>query len=116
MVPQGGTIDNFKANTDYALLGIMVDTRVGVVRIQGVDVGNLGIGVPGEPTQRHVYANFFERLSNATGKPCIPVFNSANKAGILVDATGNQAAITTVATLWMVELQPGAVPLAKSGI
>lgn len=108
--------DNFKANTDYALLGIMCDTRVATIRIQGIDVGNLGIGVPGEPTQRHVYSNYFQRLSNTTGMPCIPVFNSANKTGILIDALGNQAAITTVATLFMVELVPGSVPLAKAGV
>lgn len=115
-ITQNGTIDNFKANTDYALLGVMVDTRVATIRIQGVDVGNLGIGIPGEPTQRHVYQNFFERLSISTGKPCIPVFNSANKTGILVDALGNQAGITTVATFYFVELQPNVVPLAKSGV
>lgn len=110
------TNDNFKANTDYALLGGMVDTRVATVRIQGVDVGNLGVGFPGEPTQRHVTSNFFFRLALSTGKPCIPVFNSANKTGILVDALGNNAAITTVVTLYMVELQPNQVPLAKSGV
>lgn len=115
-VTQNGTIDNFKANTDYALLGAMVDTRVSSVRIQGVDVGNLGIGIPGEPTQRHAYQNFFQRLSNATGKACIPVFNSANRTGILVDVLGNQAAITVVITFFFIELQPNVVPLAKSGV
>lgn len=111
----GGLVDNFKPNTDYALLGMMVDTRVATVRIQGVDIGNLGIGVPGEPTQRHVYENWFQRLSIAVGKPCIPVFNSAGRTSILVDALGNQAAITTVVTLWLVELLAGSVPPAKQG-
>lgn len=114
-ITANGTVDNFKANTDYALLGAMVDTRVSSVRIQGVDVGNLGIGIPGEPTQRHVYQNFFQRLANASGKATIPVFNSANRTGILVDVLGNQAAITTVITFFFVELQPNVVPLAKSG-
>jgi hypothetical protein len=106
------TNDNFKANTDYALLGAMVDTRVGTLRIQGVDTGNLGVGIPGEPTQRHVMSNWFQRLSVAMRRPLIPVFNSANKTAILVDATGNQAAITTVATFYMVELKPGMAPNA----
>lgn len=105
--------DNFKANTDYALLGAMVDTRVGTIRVQGIDVGNLGVGIPGEPTQRHVTSNWFMRLSMSTGLPCIPVFNSANKSGILVDALHNQGAVTTVVTLWMVELQGGIVPMPK---
>ena len=98
------TNDNFKANTDYALLGAMVDTRVGTVRIQGADVGNLGLGIPGEPTQRHVMSNWFQRLSNIYGIPLIPVFNSANKQNILVDATGHTAGITSVVTFYMVEL------------
>lgn len=106
------TNDNFKANTDYALLGVTCDTRVGAIRIQGVDTGNLGIGIPGEPTQRHVYANWFQRLSVAFGKPLIPVFNSANKQAILVDATGHTAAITSVLTFHMVELLPGKAPAA----
>lgn len=98
------TNDNFKANTDYALLGAMVDTRVGTIRIQGADVGNLGIGIPGEPTQRHLMSNYFQRLSDIYSLPLIPVFNSANKTAILVDATGHTAAITTVVTFYMVEL------------
>lgn len=96
--------DNFKANTDYALLGAMVDTRVGCVRIQGADVGNVGIGIPGEPTQRHLMSNYFQRLSQIYNIPLIPVFNSANKSAILIDATGHTAAVTTVVTLYMVEL------------
>lgn len=110
------TNDNFKANTDYALLGGMVDTRVGSIRLQGVDTGNLGVGFPGEPTQRHVTSNWFQRLSTGMRRPLIPVLNSANKSAILIDATGNQAAITTVVTLFMVELRPGMAPAAVQGI
>jgi hypothetical protein len=109
------TNDNFKANTDYALVGGMVDTRVGSVRIQGADVGNLGLGFPGEPTQRHVTSNWFQRLAVNLRKPMIPVFNSANKNAILVDALGNNAAITSVVTLFMVELLPGMAPAAVTG-
>jgi hypothetical protein len=104
--------DNFKANTDYALLGAICDTRVGTIRIQGADVGNLGIGIPGEPSQRHVMSSWFQRLSVAFQKPLIPVFNSANKTAILVDATGHTAAVTSVITFFMVELMPGKAPQA----
>lgn len=104
------TNDNFKANTDYALLGGMVDTRLATVAVRGVDTGNLRVSFPGEPTQRHVTSNFFQRLALSMDLPLIPVFNSANKAAILVDGIGNAAAITSVVTLFMVELQPGKVP------
>ena len=110
------TNDNFKANSDYALLGVTCDTRVGTIRIQGVDTGNLGLGIPGEVTMRHVYANYFQRLSDVYKKPLIPVFNSANKSAILVDATGHTAAITSVLTFHMVELLPGKAPAAAASM
>lgn len=115
-ITNNGANDNFKPNTDYALLGVSVDVRVGTIRIQGIDVGNIGVGIPGEPTQRHVYQNWFQRLTVAVGKPCIPVFNSAGRTGILVDALGNQAAITTIATFWFVEMVANSVAPAKQGV
>jgi hypothetical protein len=103
------TFDNLKANTDYALLGITVDVRCGVVGVRGADIGNLRVGVPGEPTQRHITTNFFQRLTDAYGQPLIPVLNSANKSAIFVDVSGTTGAITVVAELQLVELA------AKSG-
>jgi hypothetical protein len=104
------TFDNFKANTDYALLGGMVDVRKGTVGITGVDSGNLRVGFPAEPTLRAQTANWFVRLSTAFGIPMIPVFNSANKFNITIDATDNQVGGAFVVTLFMVELRAGSVP------
>lgn len=101
------SFDNFKANTDYALIGYMTDTRVCSVRFQGVDTGNLGVGGPGDPSFREIQSSWFTRLSGSFGLPMIPVFNSANKNSILVDATSQQVAVTTVVTAFMVELSPG---------
>lgn len=108
------SFDNFKANTDYALLGITTDSRVATVRIQGVDTGNLGLGVPGEFTVRDLQANWFLRLSNVTGIPMVPVFNSANKSAILLDAVAQQAAVTVVCTCMLVELPANTVKPAGS--
>jgi hypothetical protein len=102
--------DNWKANTDYALIGAVVDTRVGTIRVTGVDSGNIGVGIPGEPTMQDLTSEWFSSLSFAFGLPLIPVFNSANKFNIFVDATGNDTAITTYGTLWFVELAAGSVP------
>lgn len=107
------SFDNFKANTDYALLGALSDTRVTSIRVQGVDTGNLGVGIPGEPTLRGTFSNWFQRLSDATGFNLVPVFNSANKVGILVDAAA-PTVVTAVITLFMVELAAGSVPGATS--
>jgi hypothetical protein len=106
------TNDNFKANTDYALIGGFVDTRICTVGIKGIDTGNLRVSFPGEPTLQPMTADWFARLDQATGIPMIPVFNSQNKAGITVDAVAQQNAVTSVITLMMVELQQGSVPLA----
>lgn len=101
--------DNFKANTDYALLGAQVDTQVTTVRVQGVDTGNLGVGIPGHLAERGIFNNWFMHLSRSTGLALVPVFNSANKFGILVDAQANTA-VTTLITLYLVEMQSGSIP------
>jgi hypothetical protein len=106
------TNDNFKANTDYALVGGFVDTRVATVGVKGIDTGNLRVSFPGEPTLQPFTSDWFARIEQATGIPMIPVFNSQNKAGITVDCVAQQNAVTTVITLMMVELQQGSVPLA----
>ena len=105
------SFDNFKANTDYALMGCLTDVRVATIRVQGVDTGNLGVGIPGEYTMRDLQSAWFVRLSDAYSLPLIPVFNSANKNAILVDAVAQQNAVSVVATLIMVELVPGSVKM-----
>jgi hypothetical protein len=106
------TNDNFKPNTDYAILGVETDVRVGTIGIKGADTGNVRVGIPGEPSVRHVFANWFQRLSKAYSRALIPVFNSAAKGSILVDCTGHTAAITAVLTIHLVELLPGKAPQA----
>jgi hypothetical protein len=100
------TNDNFKANTDYALIGATTDVRIGVIGVRGADVGNLRVPIPAEPSQRHICTNYFARLTAAIGQPMIPVFNSANKFSILCDGTGLTGALTAVVEFQMVELAP----------
>ncbi len=104
--------DLFKANTDYALLGYRVDTRCCVVRWTGIDTGNLGVGGPGEPNISDVTENWFTWLSGYQNLPLIPVFNSANKFGIVTDIMQDQSAAVVVLTSIMVELAPGTIPTA----
>jgi hypothetical protein len=101
--------DTLKANTDYAILGGMTDTRGTAVRIQGVDLGNLGCGFPAEPSIRDVTNEWFCRLAEQFQLPLIPVINSANKTAVLIDVATNQAGGTYINTLNLVELQPGSV-------
>ncbi len=102
--------DTFKANTDYALVGGFVDTRVASVGIKGVDTGNLRVSFPGEPTQQDFTVDWFMRLSAATGIPMVPVINSQNRAAITVDVVAQQAAVAVEVTLVLIELAQGSVP------
>lgn len=96
--------DLMKANTDYALVGYLVDTECAAVRWRGADVANLGIGGPGNETLRHVTAEWFVRLTRATGIPLVPVFNSASKGAILIDAAQDENGADVTVTSIFAEL------------
>lgn len=99
--------DAFKANTDYALLGI--STAIAAcctVRVVGPDWGNLGIGVPGVLEDNDVECDrWFVRLSEVVGLPLIPVMNSANKGLTLVDVAQDENGIDPTICLHWVELK-----------
>ncbi len=106
------TFDLFKANTDYALVGYLVNAEAAAVRFTGIDTGNLGVGGPGSTAatvpERRLTEEWFQRISRLTALPTIPVFNSANKFGITVDAATNENATAVTVTAVMVELAPAA--------
>jgi len=104
------TNDNLIANTDYAILGAMTDTRGNSIGITGVDFGNFRVGVPAEPTIRDETQNWFEQLSVAFNAPYIPVFNSANKAATTVDVSTTATGGTFIINLECVQLAPGVGP------
>lgn len=85
-------VDLLHANTDYALLGYLVLARCGAVRWRGAETGNLGVGGPGEPLNKNVTRNWFVWLSERTGLPLVPVFNSANRASIFIDVMQDESA------------------------
>lgn len=77
------TLDSFKADTDYALLGYTVGTVCGAVAIAGTDTGNLKIGGPGAVDgieNRQFYVN----QANRTGRPYVPIINSNNRGATLL--------------------------------
>lgn len=100
--------DNFKANTDYALVGYQVDVACAAVRFTSPDFSNLGVGGPGimsgaagQTSARWTTSRWFYHLSQQLGIPLIPVFNAANKFGTLVDIVQNNvgAAVNVTAIL-----------------
>lgn len=95
---------SLKANTLYAILGGYTDTEVAAVRYRGPFAGNLGLGFPGEPDIAHVTNDWFVSLSQQLGKPCIPVFNSADRGNTLIDVAGDENAATVLVTTVLAEL------------
>jgi len=100
------TVDNLIANTDYAILGYTLSARCGGVGITGVDTGNLRVGGPGQVDDPVLLQEWFSRLSRLSGIPCIPVINSANKAGITIDIAQDQAGAAVNVALQLVQLVP----------
>ena len=96
--------DLLKANTDYALVGYTCSVAIAGVRWTSVDTGNLGVGGPGLSTSRFLTANWFRFLSDASGFPCIPVLNSANKGGIFIDGFKDENAAAPIIESILVEL------------
>jgi hypothetical protein len=82
-----------KANAEYAVLGYVLDVACTAVAILGPDTGNFQAGGPGITT-RQFTRNWFVDLSEAIGKPTIPVINAQNAGGTqvkVVDSAGATA-------------------------
>jgi hypothetical protein len=82
-VALNSTVDLFKANTYYALIGYIAPVAFGAWSFQGVDIGNLQLGGPGvnNPIDTR---RWFPYMELESGIPSIPIVNSQNKASTLV--------------------------------
>lgn len=82
------TQDQFKANTDYAIVGYAVSAECQTIGIRSSDFGNLRVGGPGciEALETR---EWFVNLSETLRMPAIPVFNAANKSNTTVDLIKN---------------------------
>ena len=96
--------DLLQANTDYAVLGMSTNTECAAVCLRGPDTGNLRVAVPGEPALIHHTNTWFKRLSLQYGLPLIPIINSANKGGTLIDAVNDENAGTANVVIWLAQL------------
>lgn len=97
------TFDQFKANIDYAILGYLTDTAVSTVTVKSADFGNLRVGGPGTNNKIET-RDWFVRLGADSGLPCIPVFNSANKANTIVETVATQTSTAIVVTFVCAQL------------
>lgn len=99
--------DNFIVNRMYAVLGYQVTGSVGAVALRGSDFGNMRVAGPGT-TELIETRNWFVRQSRATQLPYIPVFNSANRASVLVDLCDNAVNPSITVDFYLALLRPGA--------
>lgn len=96
--------DLLQANTDYAVLGMSTNTECAAICLRGPDTGNLRVSVPGEPALVHHTNYWFKRLALAYNLPLIPVINSANKGGTLIDCVNDENAGTANIVIWLAQL------------
>jgi len=97
------TTDNLlHANTDYAVLGIFSDVAISLVALKGIDTGNLRMGASGR-TSTYDTTDYFVKLSEKSGLPCIPVFNAANAPSTYVSTIDVGDATSANVTLFLAE-------------
>lgn len=99
-----GDVDLLKANQDYAVLGMTTNTETAAVCLRGPDTANLRVSVPGEPDLTEDTAWWFRLLSIHYGLPTIPIINSANKGGTLIDVAGDENGGTANVVVWLAEV------------
>ena len=92
-----------KANTDYAVLGATVTLPCTAVYLNGIDTGNLNVGIPGYWNTKDG-ADFFVRKANQYGTPHIPVINSNNAPNISVACSSVTESATSVVTFRLAQL------------
>lgn len=91
------------ANTDYAVLGYDCDVPLAVVGVKGNETGNLRVCGPGPGTSWDT-PDFYVRMSQLTGNPHIPVFNSNNQAAYYISCLANTASVASKVYLILAEL------------
>jgi hypothetical protein len=94
--------DLLKANTDYAVLGMTTDTECAAICLRGPDTGNLRVSVPGEPSLVHHVELLVQAAEPGRyNLPLIPIINSANKGGTLIDCVNDENGGTANVTIWL---------------
>lgn len=98
------TESDLKANMDHAVLGIITDTAVDVIGVKGSETNGFRICQPGYIAVEDT-SDYFVRWSQDSGRPHIPVFNSANAPNVFL-STLNHANVSGNAYLFLAALQP----------
>lgn len=96
--PITNTENQLHANKYYAVIGYQVDPAVDIIGFKGVATGNLRACGPG-PVSSLDISEYFIALSEKSGRPCIPVFNSNDRQAFYVSAANHAAVAANGATV-----------------
>ena len=92
-----------RANTDYAVLGYLVDVACLCVALKGQDTASLRIAGPGSVLTQET-SEYFLDVTQDTGRPHIPIINAANVNNTTVSVADNVASTAVKVQLILAEL------------
>jgi len=95
--------DNWKAGDQYALLGYTSASAILGYLLNGTNTSGQDIGFPGDQDPRET-RDYFVRMSNFTGRPCIPLIDGNNKGSTVLKAVDIAASTTCKVTLILAQL------------
>lgn len=96
--------DRFKANTEYALIGLTTDLPFTTAVIQGPETANYRLPIPGSVVEK-IGASWFMELSRRFNQPMVPVFNANNKNNITIAVADVGGGTNPLISLKWVELR-----------
>lgn len=96
-------VDNWKVDASYALLGYTCSTGILAALLNGPNTGGQDIGMPGDTDSRET-RDYFIRMANFTGRPCIPIIEGGNKGSTVLKAVDSAAGTATKFTLYLAQL------------
>jgi hypothetical protein len=96
--------DLLRANTNYAVLGLVNSVLCGAIGIRAPDWSNVRLAVPGAELAPEETRCFFVDLARRTGLATIPVFNSGNKNSVFLDASQDENGADPIISLLLAEL------------
>jgi hypothetical protein len=102
------TTDLLLANRQYAWVGAEAQVQIAAVSMNAPDFGNVRIACPVQPGDGDRGAEYFINLAWETNLPTIPVFNSGNRANILLCDLMNENTAATICSFNLVLLDPPA--------
>jgi len=97
------TDDRLKANTWYALIGILSDLPVTTFTVKGPETGNLRVPIPGHWNQQ-ITSGWFLELARRFNRRLVPCFNANNKANIFLECADAGGGSAPKSTLQFLEL------------